>query len=214
MVADVQEQATSRSRGLLQPRLCVEQFSQRPGPRGKFCGHRRSCALQRLVSSNEIVIGEVERQGSVETLPLLAEPVRQTGQPPHAHAHGKVLPFYMRCADLFLIWVSVDWCRDRLGQARRTVAPCVLGNIQRVDLDELRVINALALMSEYIADCQVIGGKSVGSELKFLRGVCRSGQLRHESRGTAYGAFAQVSGALPHRVAVTGNENPLSADVC
>jgi hypothetical protein len=68
----------------------------------------------------------------------------------------------MRSADLVLVWVTINRPGDRLSQARRTVAPLILGDVELVDFNKLRVINALSLMAEYVADGQRISGKAIG----------------------------------------------------
>lgn len=43
------------------------------------------------MNAGEVVVGEVKSNGMLVVLDLLAEPVRETCKPPHAHPHGEVL---------------------------------------------------------------------------------------------------------------------------
>jgi len=46
---------------------------------------------QRLVNPTEVVVHEVQRDGSAVILDLLGEGVGQAGEPTHGHPHGQVL---------------------------------------------------------------------------------------------------------------------------
>jgi hypothetical protein len=213
LVVGVQASVASGSRRLLQCLTLIENLFQRPGPISDSRRHRGSSALQGLMSPAKVVIGEVERERGIKVLPLLAERVRQTGQPPHAHAHRKVLPLDMRRADLLLIWVPVDRSWNRLSQARRTVAPCVFGNIEGIDLDQLRIVHALSLVSEYVSYGGRIGRKSIGRELELPFRISRGGQLPHETSSAAHGSFAQVISEDKFGVPFYGDESPCVSDV-
>jgi hypothetical protein len=213
LVVDAQGRGASRSCGLPQPFLRVEQLGQRPGPLCNASGHRRSRALQRLMTPAKVVIGKVERQSIAKVFPLLAEPIRQTGQPPHAHPHCEILSLDMRCTNLFVVWVPVDWRGDRLGQTRRTVAPSVFGNVQGVNLDELRIIDTLALMPEHVSYGGRISVESIRCQLEFLRRVGSARELLHEARGAAKGALAELMGQHQFGGPIYGDEAPSIADV-
>ena len=193
LVVDAQTQVPSGSRRLLQMLARTEQLREGPRTVSDPRCHRRRSALQGLVRSAEIVVSKVERQGRFQVFPLLAEPVRQASQPPHAHAHREVLPLDMRCADLLLIWISIDRRWNRLSQVRRAIAPRVLGNVKRVDFHQLRVVNKSALVAEGNSDGIGVGSQPVGCELEFLIAIRGARQLAHEP-------LARFDVALPELV--------------
>ena len=60
------------------------------------CLHR-GCHPQGLMNPAEVVIHEVKSKGAFQVVMLLGEGIRQSGQPPHAHPHGQILPFEVAC---------------------------------------------------------------------------------------------------------------------
>jgi hypothetical protein len=213
MVADAQVPVASRSRGRLQAFLRIENLGQCPSSISDPRRHGRRSAFECLVPSAKVVIGEVESQGRAEIFPLLAERVRQTGQPPHAHPHRQVLSFNVRGTNLFLVWVPVDRCGDRLSQTRRAVASRILGNVHSENLNELRVIHSLTLMPENISHGQRVGAQAVCRQLKFLVRISRRCQLTHEPSCGAHGALAERMSENELCVTVNRDEAPSIADV-
>ncbi len=54
----------------------------------------------------EVVVGEMQRQGSLEVRQLLAEGVRQPDEPPALHPDGQVLSLDVGCRDMPRIRVA------------------------------------------------------------------------------------------------------------
>src|ERR1039458_5326317 len=82
-----------------------QQFRNAPGVIRKARRHCRRDLQCRICRMNpaEIVVCKVKCIRSLKILPFLREKVRQSGHPTHLHSDGQVLPFNMRCADLFFI---------------------------------------------------------------------------------------------------------------
>ena len=67
-------------------------------------------------------MGEVQRQGCFEIIPLLGESMRESSQAPHAHPHRKILPLDIGGADLVEVGVTLDGHWDGLDNFPWTVA--------------------------------------------------------------------------------------------
>jgi hypothetical protein len=141
-------------------------------------------------------------------LPLLAERVRQTRKPPYAHSHREVLPLHVRCADSFLIWVSVNRRGDRFSQARRTIPACVLRRVLCVDLDELRVVHAV---TKDVAHGVGISVQAIRCELESLFLVRGFRQFRYKPRCGGNGALAEFERENEFCMPLDGNEGPCVA---
>ena len=63
---------------------------------------------ERLVQPHEVVMREVKRHGGAKVLHLLGERIRQPREPPHAHAHGEVLPLHVAGRDVRGIGTAHD----------------------------------------------------------------------------------------------------------
>jgi len=60
------------------------------------------------VDAAVVVVHEVQGDGSLEVVELLAEGVGQAREPPHAHPHGQVCPFNVAGANLLLGGMTDD----------------------------------------------------------------------------------------------------------
>jgi hypothetical protein len=92
------------------------------------------------VFSAEVVPREMQRQGRSKVVPLLGEPVCQTGESPHAHSHRQILALNVRGANPVLVWVTIDGSGNRLSQAGKTVAAYISGTSRAADFDQPGVI--------------------------------------------------------------------------
>src|ERR1022692_2292406 len=139
-------------------------LSYRPRMRTNPRFHRRSNA-QGLMNAAKVVMHMKQRQHSDVIVELLAEGVRQPGEPPHVHPHVEILPLNVGRADMFGIGRTND--RLSLGpkKLRRAVTGCSLG-IAALDLDQLRVID---ILSEGIGDGGQVHLVAVRGQLDSIR---------------------------------------------
>ena len=80
--------------------------------------HRRGNA-QGLVDANEVVVHMEQSQHSDVIFQLLAEGVRQPGEPPHIHPHVEILSLNVRRADM----LRVGRTDDGLSLGPKTLLP-------------------------------------------------------------------------------------------
>ena len=88
----------------------------------------------------------MEGQRRSQVLPLFAEGIREAGKALAPLPQTAVLPLDMGRADALHVWVSVDGLRFGADDLRRAVATLAFLRLS-VDLDELRVIDAVAQVS-------------------------------------------------------------------
>ena len=86
---------------------------------------------QSPVNPTEVVVREVQAEGSPQILPLFAEGIRQTGEPPNLHPHGQVPALNVRSANaariempekrnlkamlaLYFCWYNFYWVHSTL----------------------------------------------------------------------------------------------------
>src|SRR4029079_17376329 len=80
---------------------------QRPQGFAYASGHCRG-HFQRFVDAAEIVEHEIERNRVNVVVELLAESVREPGEPPHGHAHGEVLALDIRGRNVPVVGIALD----------------------------------------------------------------------------------------------------------
>jgi hypothetical protein len=54
----------------------------------RHTGFHPGCNPQRFMNPHKIIVGEMERHGSLKILQILTESVCKPGEAPHLHPHG------------------------------------------------------------------------------------------------------------------------------
>src|SRR5438552_2996331 len=74
---------------------------------GETSSHRGR-HFQGLMDPAEVIVHEVEREGVLKVLHLLAEGVGQAGKSAHPHSHCQVLPLDVAGRNVFLVRETLD----------------------------------------------------------------------------------------------------------
>jgi hypothetical protein len=148
--------------------------------------HRRANAMRRMLP-REVVMHEMKRDSVLVHLDLLAESVRQSRKPAHAHAHGQILALDVAGRDVSPVGVAAEHSRLGADEPRRAIAPLGFG-IDSENLGERRVID---FTPEYALDRIGVGRMPVGRKLEPSANPQR-----------------KIEQKLPSGTAVTGTHEP------
>ena len=88
----------------------------------RHAGRHRWGNPERLVDAHEIVVHEVQSHRRLVAGKLLGKRVGQSGEPPHRHAHGEVLPLDVARADVLRIGIAGDILAPNADALSRAVA--------------------------------------------------------------------------------------------
>jgi len=173
---------------------------------GNSSFHRGSNA-QRFMNPPEIVIREVQSNGSFQVVELLRERIGEARKPSHAHSHGEVLAFYEASAHVFLVRFTLsdlgynldDWAWGVFGFAVvLAVISVEFYELGKVHIRAKRPLNGVHVEPE-----------SVRGDLdSVFDSLC---QIINESRGSASCPLADCEGQNQLGFGINGHENPLIA---
>jgi hypothetical protein len=162
------------------------------------------------MNTAEIVIGEMQGNGSFQVRELLAESIRQAGKSAKLHSQREVLPFHKRSADVLRIGIPATDLGYNLRD--RSWGVPLIPELAVVTV-ELCQLSEIGITRKRFFHCLAVEDVGVSGQLHAVISDAIP-QILHECLRVQARAFADDKGRNELAISIEGYEYPLISELC